>query len=135
MIQSKGKGRSFDCITCPERTQKLRQCRSDRHDLGPADNASVFPIQIFEGGEYYGFCPAKATWPGPDSVLHKFKVLTLAATSKNLLYAGGIADQPVWFVDNLMWFLPKYEQVIFMMKCKMVLGDGKKKKSIGKVKA
>jgi len=80
----------------------------------------------------YGFCPAKATWPGPDSVLSKFKALTIAAISKNLLYAGGIVDQPSWFIDNLMWFLPKYEQVIFMTKAKMILGGAGKRNMSGK---
>lgn len=127
MIDSTAKGRSFNCTTCPERTKVRRRCREPKMDFTSEDNPSVWPIQIYKGGEYYSFCPAKATWPGPDSAVNKFKTLLVAAMSKAMLVQGGIQDQPTWFIENLSWFLPKYDQVIFMTKVRMVLGDGKKK--------
>lgn len=129
MIASRGKGRNFDCVTCPSRTQKLRQCDVDKWDFTADDNPSVFPIQIFEGGSYYGFCPAKATWPGNDSVIGKFKTLLYAASTNNLLVQGGINDQPSWFIETMSWFKPMYDQVIFMSKVRSVLGGGKIKKT------
>ena len=82
----------------------------------------------------YGFCPAKATWPGPDSVVPKFQTLLVAAMSKQMLYSGGIMDQPAWFIESLSWFLPMYDQVIFMTKARAVIGDGKGKKISGRPK-
>ncbi len=35
-------------------------------------------------------------------------------------------DQPAWFIESLSWFLPMYDQVIFMTKAKAIIGDGKK---------
>lgn len=131
MIESKGKGRSFNCAKCPDRTKKLRRCQEDRWDFSSEDNPSVFPIQLYKGGQYYGFCPGKAMWPGPDSVVPKFQTLLVAAMSRQLLYAGGIMDQPAWFIDSLSWFLPMYDQILFMTKARAIIGDGKK---IGKIK-
>lgn len=129
MIEGKGKGRSFSCATCPTRTKKLRRCQEDRFDFTSADNPSLFPIQLYKGGQYYGFCPAKATWPGPDSVVAKFQTLLVAAMSRQMLYAGGIMDQPAWFIETLSWFLPMYDQIIFMTKARAIVGDGKKLRS------
>lgn len=130
MLESKGDGRKFDCASCPERIQKLRRCKTNRWDFTEADNPSVFPMQLYKGGQYYGFCPAKATWPGPDSVVLKFRTLLVAAMSKQMLYAGGIMNQPAWFIESLSWFLPMYDQILFMTKMQSVLGTGSKKKSI-----
>jgi hypothetical protein len=48
----------------------------------------------------------------------------IACEQKAMLFEGGIADQPAWFIDMLSWFSPSYEMQKFTMKAQMVLGDG-----------
>lgn len=85
-----------------------------------------FPIQLEKGGNLFGFCPAKATWDPAASQM--FKILYLASQQKALLYSGGLADQPDWFVEMLAWFAPQFDSMMFTSKAKQVLGDGDKMK-------
>ena len=115
-------GKSYDCASCPVRIQKLRRCREDR-EFTYRDGA-MWPMQIRAGGQLYGFCPGKATWD--LGALDAYTMLVVAAETGSLLYNGGIANQPRWFMDHLAWFIPIYDQVKFITKAEMVLGDGKK---------
>jgi len=103
------KGRNFDCSKCHESVQKIRRCREDRIDFTPKDG-SVFPI--FLDDEYsmgFGFCPGKATWDARAMKL--FETMQACLISKTLWAAGGIGDQPAWFVDIFKEFAPLYESL------------------------
>jgi len=60
--------------------------------------------------------------------------MTVAAEQKALLNAGGIADQPSWFIELLAWFAPNYDLQRFMQKARMILGSDEKKQVGGKSK-
>lgn len=103
--------------------QKLRRCREDRWDF-TAKDGNVFPIRIHDGGGLYGFCPAKA---GRDhTTASLFELLVVCAETKQLLSAGGIVDQPWWFINLASWFLPTYDLHKFTNRVRMVMGDGSK---------
>jgi len=117
--------RPFNCVTCPKKVQKLRRCGEDKWDF-EFEDASVFPMQIQKGGETYGFCPGKATWDLETK--HVFALLMCTAEIGALYQAGGLVDQPEWYLDLLQFFLPAYDRIKFMSKAKMILGDVKKPK-------
>lgn len=56
-----------------------------------------------------------------------FNLLTISADTGNLYCAGGVGDQPEWYVDLLTFFLPIYDRLKFIAKAKMILGDSKQK--------
>jgi hypothetical protein len=125
----KSEGRPFSCHNCTDRIKNLRRCGEDREDFTEADG-SLWPIQLSEGGELFGFCPAKASWD--VEICSQFNLLTIAAESGNvLLYDGCMLDQPTWWIEALTWFLPRYDQNKFISRAKMILGDGKKAKTTG----
>jgi len=101
--------------------QKIRRCREDRWDF-TAEDAQIFPIKIEDGGGLYGFCPGKVTRDQESAFL--FELMTVACEQKVLLVAGGIADQPGWFIKLLAWFAPRYAMQNFTQKAQMVLGKG-----------
>jgi len=81
-------------------------------------------MQISQGGELYGFCPAKAGWD--SEVVSIFKLLIVASETGNILLThGGINDQPDWWVEQVSWFVPRYKQIQFVSRVKMIVGDGK----------
>lgn len=122
----KKEGRAFDCSTC--KVSHLRRCREDRWDFTEED-ASFFPMYVQQGGDLYGFCPAKATW---DSwTITMYKALLCATTTGTQWNSGGISEQPEWWVDLLSWFVTRYDMTNFTRKATMVLGDGDKHKSQG----
>ena len=102
---------------------KLRRCEEDRWDFSTED-ASFFPIKLAEHGQGYGFCPGKVTWD--QSVGETFRLLVLCYETKSLLYSGGIAEQPSWFVELISWFIPRYDEYKFYYRAKSILGDSKK---------
>lgn len=118
------KGRNFICAKCPEKIQKLRRCKEDRWDF-TSEDASLFPIKLSSHGGEYGFCPAKVTW-FPD-LIAQYRLLVLSYETKQLLYEGGLAQQPAWFIELLGWFVPRYDELKFYYRAKSILGDGKKK--------
>lgn len=121
--QTQLKGRSFNCATCTDAIKSRRRCAENRWDFTEKDNPAVFPIYVTEGGNLYGFCPAKATWSHSEAQL--FRLLMIAADTGAMMVHGGLEDQPDWWIDLLGWFLPAYDQVRFAMKARSVLGDGK----------
>ena len=122
----KKEGRSFDCNSC--KVSKLRRCQEDRWDFTDKD-ANIFPMYVHQGGELYGFCPAKATW---DSwTVQMYRTLVVAVTTGAQWLDGGLADQPEWWIDLLSWFSTRYDMTNFQRKAVMVLGDGKDAKSQG----
>jgi len=128
----KASGRSFNCDGCAERVKKLRRCGEDRFDFNENDG-SIWPMQIEKGGEMFGFCPGKATWDA--KAVQTFQLLTLAAeTGEIKLIDGGMMDQPDWWLDNLAWFVPRYNLLQFISRAKMILGDGKKGVTGGGIK-
>ena len=81
-------------------------------------------MQISKSGEFYGFCPAKATWD--RELADYFSLLIISAETGALPYAGGIMDQDSDFIENFGWFLLKWDILKFQQKAEMVLGDGSK---------
>jgi hypothetical protein len=80
-------------------------------------------MYVTEGQASFGFCPGKATWPGYDSEV--FKILIVCAETGSLWETGGISQQPVWLIDLLAWFLPRYNDLRFNNRARAILGDGK----------
>lgn len=113
----------FHCDTC--RNKELRRCGEDREDFTEADS-NVFPMYVHQGGQQYGFCPAKATWD--FRLAEVFRLLVITAETGVMLNGGGILDQPAWFVESLGWFIPLYDTVKFMERARSILGDGPDKK-------
>lgn len=123
LAKLKSEGRSFDCQNCKESVKKLRRCEEDREDFTDKDGA-FWPIQIHQGGELYGFCPAKAGWD--IEILSIFRLLIVAAETGNILLTpGAIQDQPDWWIEQVSWFVPRYKQIQFISRVKMIVGDGK----------
>lgn len=81
-------------------------------------------MQIHEGGNLYGFCPAKASWD--PEVRAVYGILSITAETGQLLEAGGLVSQPDWFVELLGWFLPRFQMHKFVRMAEMVFGSGKK---------
>jgi hypothetical protein len=100
-------------------------------DFTYLDNASLFPIRINEGGESYGFCPAKAYWDSRAVELSKIMVVT--AETGALYHAGGIADQPAWYTDIASWFLIRYDYAKFAARVKAVIGDNSNGVNVGRI--
>lgn len=119
----------FQCSKCPLPTQKLRRCHEDREDFTQADNGSVFPIMITPEGQQYGFCPSKATWDSTVSGI--YNSLMICAETGNLWTAGGISEQPSWFVELLSMFILRYNDHKFYSRAQAILGDGKGQKAVG----
>lgn len=121
---SRDRAVSFDCSTCSERVKKLRRCREERENFTEEDDP-FWPMQIEKGGDLYGFCPAKATW-NPANV-ELFRLLVITSETGVMISAGGLEDQPSWWIDLLGWFIPQYESQKFSSRVKSVLGDDKSK--------
>lgn len=97
-------------------------------DFTEADGA-MWPMYVEQGGEMYGFCPAKATW---DHNLYRlFQLLLIAAETGVMIEVGGLRDQPSWWIEQAAWFFPRYDAIKFGSRMKSVLGDSSVKKVIG----
>jgi len=95
-------------------------------------DANFWPIYLYEGGEPYGFCPAKATWE--PSISELYSIMALASETGNInLTSGGLFDQSDWWIENISWFLPKYRAAKFAAQVRSVLGDGKAMKAASKL--
>lgn len=121
----KAEGRNFNCASCPAAVQKIRRCREDRMDFSDKDGP-IFPIYVQKGGQGFGFCPAKATWDGEAMTF--YRLLSLASETGTMYEAGGLADQPSWWVDLAAWFVPRYRDFKVMSYAKAILGDGSSSK-------
>jgi len=95
----------------------------DRDDFEAPKDGSFWPIRIQEGGNLYQFCPGKATWDISATLM--FKALIVAVETGTLWQAGGIKDQPGWFMDLLGWFAPMYDNVKFSSRARQFLGGAK----------
>jgi hypothetical protein len=81
-------------------------------------------MQVNKSGGFYGFCPGKATWD--HATLEYFNLLLISCETGNLPYYGGIMDQEPDFIENITWFLPRWDMLKFTQKAEMILGgDGK----------
>lgn len=116
--------KKFNCEKCPTRTQKLRRCREDREDFSVKDGP-FWPMNIFQGGSEYGFCPGKATWD--IELISEFRELCLIAEMNQFPDGKPINEQPIWLVDVVSWFLPKYKAMITARNMNMILGSPKAK--------
>jgi len=116
----------FDCQNCPEAIRKLRRCNEDKFDFTYKDNVSIFPIYALKEGTPYGFCPGKASWF--PHIHGLFKMLVLVSETGQPPYDGGWMGQPDRLVAMLGWFVPMYDQMKFIQRAKMILGDGSKTK-------
>ncbi len=92
-------------------------------DFTEHDNPSVFPMYVTKGGQTFGFCPGKATWD--QEAMLTFKMLIVAAETGCHYNAGGLEDQPQWWIDLLSWFIPRYNDMKFANRVRSVVGDGK----------
>ena len=75
----------------------------------------------------YNFCPAKATWD--QRIYDYYNLLLISAETGNLPLAGGLYDQDGDFIDNLSWFLLKWDMLKFTQKAEMILGSDDKAKA------
>ena len=78
-------------------------------------------MYIEPGGEQYGFCPSKATWD--PNLYRTYQLLVVAAESGAMIEAGGLRDQPAWWIETLGWFLPRYDSKKFQSRMGSVLGN------------
>lgn len=115
-------GRSFNCATCPQKIKTLRRCAEDRDDFTEVDG-TIWPMIIETGGTHFGFCPAKAAWD--VEAMGMFRLLGLAAETGNMYEAGGLSNQPDWFIDLASWFIPLYKQRKIALFARSIFGDGK----------
>lgn len=126
-------GRPFNCSICLKQGEglaKLRRCKEDRLDFTVEDGPTVFPIKLSkDSARSHGFCPAKAMFDFEAQQL--FQLLMVCAETKTLYNEGGISNQPHWFIELLVWFLPAYDQEKFMSRAKSVLGGSEKNKTQG----
>lgn len=79
-------------------------------------------MYVSKGGSGFGFCPGKATWSAVN--VQMFQLLTVSAETGNMFNAGGLSDQPTWFIDSLAWFLARYNDLKFYSRARAILGDG-----------
>ena len=82
-------------------------------------------MYINKGGDTYGFCPAKANWDQDTRAI--FDLLLVAAETGQLLYTGGILNQPNWFIEMLSWFAPRYDAMKFYSRMGNIFGGDSKK--------
>ena len=116
------KSRNFICSKCDPQTISRRRCKEDRWDFNSNDS-NIFPIRIDENGPLFGFCPGKATW---DHILQmEFEELVLIAESGQLPKSGGLEKQDLQLIEDLKWFLPKYDNVKFFRRMAMIFGKSK----------
>jgi hypothetical protein len=86
-------------------------------------------MYVYQGGEKYGFCPGKATWD--PFIANLFQTLQVAFETKTNWVAGGLSEQPEWWVSLMAHFIPRYDGNKFASRAKMVLGDGGATKAKG----
>ncbi len=55
-----------------------------------------------------------------------FRILALSAETGKLYEAGGLSDQPEWFIELAAWFIPTYKQRKLAALARAFLGDGGK---------
>jgi len=103
----------------------------NRWDFTEKD-ASFFPMRIYDGGELYGFCPAKATWDHEAVTL--YRSLIVSFNCGTMWEDGSLSEQPAWWVNLLSWFIQKYGHEVFVARAKMVLGDGSDSKKINQAR-
>lgn len=118
-----GKGRSFNCDTCLDSIKKKRRCTEDRWDFTHRDDI-IFPMPIQKGGTKYGFCPGKITQAGEMDAKRIFDVLILSSETNQLLYSGGLMEQPAWFIEQLTWLMPRHKQYKNYQEQKAMWGSG-----------
>lgn len=114
------KGVSFECSTCPKSIQKNNRCREDRMDFTEKDG-SIWPMYVTKGSLLFSFCPGKATWD--RELVSIYRSLKIAAESGTMWIAGGIGDQPEWWIELLSWFLPRYNDLRFSNRIKSIVGE------------
>lgn len=109
--------------------KKVRRCQEDREDFTFEADKGPWPMYVHKGGELYSFCPGKATWD--HDVVDLYRLLVIGSTTGVMLESGGLLDQPEWWVENLSWFAPRFDEYKFNSRMMRVLGDGKVKSLIG----
>lgn len=91
-------------------------------DFTEKDGAQ-WPMYVEKGGALFGFCPAKATWD--KEATDTFHLLVIAAETGTMVEDGGLAQQPMWWIELLSWFLPKYRDARFNARVRSVVGTQK----------
>jgi len=123
----KKSGRSFNCETCPSNIQRIRKCREPRWDF-TSEDSNIFPIYIQKGGPTFSFCPSKVARDDYETS-ELYRTLVLCAEMKQFPYEGGMLEQPDWLIEQLMWFLTRYDDIKFTSRMSRVFGNsGEEKK-------
>jgi len=94
-------------------------------------DGSIWPMYVNRGGVTFNFCPGKATWDLESKSL--FKILMIASESGTMYEAGGLSEQPEWWIDLLGWFLPKYNDSKFYERANSIARSVKSSGGIGGV--
>lgn len=76
-------------------------------------------------GELYGFCPSKVARDDHETLM-LFNALVVMAETGQLLVGGGLCNQPSWLIDELAWFLPRYNTYKFAQNASMLFGSDEK---------
>lgn len=113
--------------------KKLRRCNEDRFDFTEKD-ATFFPMSINQGGQTYGFCPAKATWD--SEAISLYNTLVVSLKYGKLFTDNNLIDQPAFLIDLMSWFASVFEQTEWASRMRAIFGgdDNKAKKPIRKNK-
>lgn len=85
-------------------------------------------MYVSKGGQTFGFCPGKATWD--HEAMLTFKMLIVAAETGCHYNAGGLEDQPQWWIDLLSWFIPRYDDLKFYSRVRNVVGGDNKAQGV-----
>jgi len=99
----------FDCSKCRQSVKKLRKCETNRWDYTFEKDGNPFPMEVFKGGNLYGFCPGKAQWY--SYLTNIYEIMASCCEMGVLPYSGGLLDQPEWFIRNIGWFSQRYQDL------------------------
>jgi hypothetical protein len=116
------KAERYRCHKCPDSVKAIRRCQESRTDFTDEDGV-IWPMRVQDGGALFSFCPGKATWYADASLL--YNALMLCAETSTHWETGGLAVQPIWWIDLVSWFVPRYNESRFYSRAKAILGDGK----------
>lgn len=90
----------------------------------------MWPMRLQEGGDSFGFCPAKATWD--PEVTQLYRLCQISYETGTMWEPGGLKEQPDWFIELLSWFISVYDNTKFYSRARAILGDGKTKNGTDK---
>jgi hypothetical protein len=85
-------------------------------------DGAAWPMYVSDPrGELYNFCPGKAQWDEEAKAI--YRLLIISAETGTMLQAGGLEEQPEWWIELLSFFLVRYDQTKFYSRASAILGD------------